>query len=254
MEKREIEYIGETLYQKTLEDKLNGKWTEHDIELETEMYKELNALGFNFYWYMQISPLKFTKKDKAIVPIFKKYVGKFDSEALNDQLLNCMAVPGLYEATEFYLEQYKKLCGKSSFALNTVCNSLYRIKDPYHKKEYMDILNDEKTMTTETRFIVELIGRLKIKEAIPRLIQLLDFCIILSKEDMSKYCVDKFSIRDGAIVALGFYKDSQYISHIEKFLDSRSATIKCAMKSIKMMGGEVEKFREGRKVKWRLAR
>ena len=104
MNKREIEFIGSELYKETQHDKRNGLWTQNDLQLEQNLYKELNALGFNFSWHMQLSPKRFTKKDTAIVPIFMNYYGKFDSNGLNALCIYCLGIKGMYQSVDFLLE------------------------------------------------------------------------------------------------------------------------------------------------------
>lgn len=243
MDQKEINYIGEDLYQRCQKDKQNGEWTEHDLKLEAELYADLKEIGFDFYWHMQLSPRKFTKEDKAIVPIFVKYFDKFDDDGLNIYPIECLGVPKLYEATKYILELYYKHCGKFSHKLDYITFVLYSIGDPHYIKEYMQILNDEENLTEAEAFIVDLVGKLKVKEAIPRLIELLDFVLSEEQGKFNPEC-----ICTSAILALGKYKNPEHIKYITKFLDKEKYPYpiyqEYAAKSIKKMGGHVEKVKD----------
>jgi len=249
MEQREIAFIGENLYQSTLKGKAEGKWTQHDIDLEKQLYEELNALRletpFNFYWHMQLSPLRFSAKDKAIVPIFTRYADKFDNDGLNDSCIYCLGVKGLYEATPYLLSEYKKHCGKSSEKLNSICNALLRIRDPKYISEYIDIISHLDKATSETSFFIDILGILKAKAAMPQLIKLLDYVIPMGK-------LGNHAMQVAAIIAIGQFKDPQYIKVIERFLnDPNPVAREYAAKAIKKMCGDVQKIKDEKgKPKW----
>ena len=175
MKEKEESYIGEELYQATLKDKANGLWTKNDLEMERELYQELNELGFDFSWHMQLSPACFTKKNKEIVPIFLKYFGKFDNNGLNDICIYCLGVQGLNESVNFLLKELYKTNPTEnpmkSALYNSLCNTLYRIKDPTHIDDYINLISDESNLYGETGLLLELLGRLKSQKAIPYLIK-----------------------------------------------------------------------------------
>lgn len=256
MELREIAFIADDLYNRTVEAKRNGKWTKNDLKTEAEMYKELKKLGFDFYWHMQLAPTQFTAKDTGIIPIFTKYYGKFDSAGLNEIVMYSMGVPGLYGATQFYLDEYRKHTASCKYEkfdaiYNTIGNALYRIKDPHKVKEYMEIINDNEHLDNETvPFVIELLGRLKVKEAMPRLLELLEYKIKVPK------LMGAEMIKVAVMRALGCYKDSRYISELKRFFDYSNLSVQeAAAKAVKKMGGQVEKVKEhGKIVGWQLVK
>lgn len=231
MKECEVIYVAEDLYNRTINAKQNGEWTENDLKLETELYKELNALDpkFHFYWHMQLRPSCFTAKDKGIVPIFKKYIGRFDNIGLTSICLKCLGVPKLYDATEICIQWYYKCKNDvNSDLLASVVNSIYAIKDPRYVKEYLEIIKDDKYLNLYVSFIIELLGKFKVKEALPRIIELLD--------------CDKLLIVVSAIKALGYYGEPNNICYLLGFLDHEESNImNQAARSIKRMGGLVEK-------------
>ena len=109
MKQKEINYIGEELYAETQKSKRNGEWTRNDLEAEQALYKELKALGFDFYWHMQLGPTCFTKKDRAVIPIFIKYYHIFDDVGLKRTRIACLGVKGFGEAVDFLLNELKKV-------------------------------------------------------------------------------------------------------------------------------------------------
>jgi hypothetical protein len=239
MEQREIDFIGQDLYQRTLKAKEEGKWTKHDIELEQELFNELNLLDIeHYYWHMQVGAAGFNAKhNDTVVPILLRYIDKFDGRGLNQHFLSCLNVRGFYNATEFLLDKYKKSKGlpyKSEY--ESISNALRTIRDPRYIKDYLEIINWDQ-LRTETSNIADLLASLKVKEAVPRIIELLDYT---SPEAKYLYA---FLIRP-----LSKYKDSNHIKYITKYLNDEDSYIRdLTFKSIKRMGGIIEKTKNAKR-------
>ena len=234
IEKKEIEFIGTELYRETQERKKNGSWTQNDLQMEQNLYKELNALGFNFSWHMQLSPKCFTKKDKAIVPIFMKYYGKFDRQGLNTMCIYCLSVRGLDKSVDFLLDQIRKTdptVGPEKRLLhNYLCNALYQIRDPKHADDYVTLISNHNDLFPSTSLIVLLIGKLKIKKAIPYLVD------ILNCESRADKTRGPDAVKPECIEALGWYKDPSLSKYIEKYVTDEDVVIRQeAQKALKRL-------------------
>lgn len=220
MEEMELNVIAQDLWKEEL------KWRKdpdnaHDVKVEQEMYKELNKLGFQFFWYAQFQPTVFTKKDKAVIPIFIKYSERFNNQWRRYHYLFCLGVKGFYEATEYLINEYKKLMPPhyDDDKLNIISQAIMRIRDPRYADTYLSFLNDD-VIVYESVYMVKLLGYIRAKKAIPRLIELLDH---VSKIPELYYGCGleecKYDISQEAITALSMFKDPGLIKYIEKFLE-----------------------------------
>ncbi len=239
MKKEEIDHIGMNLFKETQERKKSGKWTDNDLILETNLYKELNELGFNFTWHMQLSPLKFTQDNKEIVDIFTKYFGKFDAEGLKSICIQCLGVKGLTNATPFLLKQYSFYVDKDNDTFNSICNAIYRIRDRNYIEEYIKIISDRDKIKGSTALIVDLLGILKAEKAVHKIVELLDY--VIPYEDG----IGINAVRFASILAIGKFKNPENIKYVERFLsDTHPVARENAVKSIKKMGGRIEKIKD----------
>ena len=249
MEQREIDYIGERLYRESMKDKKSGKWTKKDLRLEKELYKELKALNpkFDFYWHMQLSPTCFTTNDKGVIPIFVKYMNKFDDVGLVDVCAYCLGVRGFYDATEPLLKLRQRYVEANIRGnRNTIGSSLWRIRDPRYVKEYLEIAKDFDNLYVEDWHIIRLLGKLKAREAIPTLIRLLDFVL----PDDRCYPNNNYALATQALRALSCYKDKRLLNLFIEYLNttkyneiSNEAAHDVAAKAIVKLGGVVEKIK-----------
>lgn len=273
MEEREIACIAEDLWQSTLERrKMPERF--HDNQLEQQLFDDLNALdlqffkdnpGFKFYWHMQISPDKFCAKDKGIVEVLKKYIGKFDNKGLSQHYIWAMAVKGLDGAAEYLLELYNSLlpikfyvdeAGINRFEqlweINTILQAIYRVQDKKYIPQYMEIINDKQNLTYLVGWIILLLGKLKVKEAIPTIIEYLD--LVQENSPLRNDHVLSFD----SIKALSFFRNKEHVKYIEKFLnptdipyvkDKNSAKLyqEYSISAIKKMGANVEETEDSTK-------
>lgn len=266
MEEREIAYIAEDMWRRELERRKKPE-NQRDDQLEEKLFQELNALdlqyfkdnpGFQFYWHMQITPDKFQANEKAVVDVLKKYIGKFDHDGASMHYIWALAVKGLDGAAKYLLELYRSLLPLQFFEdkykqrnffregwVHDILQALYRIQDKRYIADYLQIIRDEENMQYHVMWIVLLLGKLKVKEAIPDIIRLLDKICPASplKNDL---CISKY-----AIEALSCFRNKEHIKYVEKFLapeglpgvDSKERVKmyqKQAIKAIKRMGGSIE--------------
>ena len=193
----------------------------HDVAVEQQLYNELNKLGFDFYWGWQFQSTTFTKNDKAVIPILIKYLGKFENKRRALIYLHCLGVKGFYEATAYLIDEYKKLMPPhyDKNALNIVSQTIMRIRDSRYADTYLSFLNDD-VIVYESVYMVRLLGYIRAKKAIPRLIELLDHVSKIPELYYGSGLEDcKYHISQYAITALSMFKDPGLIKYIEKFLE-----------------------------------
>ena len=193
----------------------------HDVAVEQQLYDELNKFGFDFYWSWQFQSTTFTKNDKAVIPIIIKYFDKFENKRRALTYLQCLGVKGFYEATEYLIGVYKKFMPPhyDHDKLNIVSQTIMRIRDPRYIDTYLSFLNDD-VIVYESVYMVMLLGYLRAKKAIPRLIELLDHVSKIPEGFYGSVLEDcKYHISQEAIMALSKFKNPEHIKYVEKFLE-----------------------------------
>ena len=221
MEQREFNFIMDYLWEhekKFRKDPENA----YDLEVEQEFFKELNALGYNFHWRMQLNRGAFTKKDKAIIPIFFKYLDRFRNKDLKYDYICSLGVKGFYDATEYLLNEYVKFLPPSydgNWSFQAVSQTIEKIQDSRFIDTYLSFLNDDKVVF-ETYSIVRVLGKMKIEKAIPYLIELLGKENVIANSHYGSISEDmKFFVSQESIKALSQFKNPEHIKYIEKFLE-----------------------------------
>lgn len=79
--------------------------TFNDIRLHDELIREVNSLGYHIQYYWQLHEMELC--DRQVYPIIRKYIGQFSKEQWNIDLITCLGVPKMYEATEYLLDLYR---------------------------------------------------------------------------------------------------------------------------------------------------
>jgi len=217
MKRREIDHIAKDMWRDERIYRMNPK-NFHDVRLEKKLFKELKVLGYDFYWHMQFNSKTFTEKDKAVIPIILKYLDMFKQENSRMSYLLSLGTKGFYDATEYLLSEYRKHIPPNynwEF-LNCVAQTIGHIQDPRFIDEYLELLNDD-VLTVETSCLVRMLVKMKVREAIPHLIRLLDReNAVADRFSDTGY---KFVVSVNAIEALSGFKDPDHIKHVEKFLE-----------------------------------
>lgn len=179
---------------------------------------ELKEMGFEFPTiYHAIS---YTKTHGAqVVPVAWKYYQKATERNERSYLLGWItkevassAVPALLR--DFYAETNEQMRW-------AIADALYTLASKKYKKEYINIIaNPEYGISRQ--MLVLLVGKLKIEEAIPTLVTLLD-------DD---------SVTAHALIALGKYKKPEFREYFERFIDSPNKLWrKEAKKALKKLPG-----------------
>lgn len=167
--------------------------------------KELRELGFDFEIGNQT--LSFMPKHKNIIlPIAIKYYQlakkqKKDNE--QNHFMRFFSFKGIDEVVPFLLEDYYSP-ETPDLTCWFISDCLYSIRSKKYVDEYLKIISN-KSFGTNRQMIILLVGKLKVENAIPLLIDLL--------EDEE--------VRLHSITALGDYKREDFRCHFERFQNSK---------------------------------
>jgi HEAT repeat protein len=200
--------------------------TQSDKSLIKELLLNINKLGYKINYLADLNYRDINDKD--IIPIIKKFVGKFEDESISAELISAIGKKGFYEATEFIVEQYNrvKILPKEQRDIYLLCleNALDQIKDKRYIDKYLDIICDE-SLANNSTLIMFMLAKWKIEKAKPIFI---------------KYLSSSYNeLRYSSIQALGYYKDSSLIPLLEPLLDSEDKlNIKFAKKTINKLQKE----------------
>lgn len=150
---------------------------------------------------------------KDLVPFFIEELYNTDSHLIKVALGNCL----MRTADKRYIDEYIKLLNEN----NIFCDSdssyigecLRVTADINYKHEYLEMLNKDK-LGWKRLYIIQIVGKLKIKEAIPKLIKLLD------DEDLREFVLE----------GLNYYKNPDLLPYFEKYKNDNNDYIKRAAK------------------------
>lgn len=183
--------------------------------------KELEALGVELSYLNQVVSLM--PKHKAILfPLALEYYKKARAlEQFREMnfYLNLFCYKGCEDVIPMLLEDFSstKVHDATKWA---IADCLYRLKSKDYADEYIRIASNA-LYGANRQMIILLIGKLKIENAIPLLISLL--------EDET--------VRLHAICALGDYKRKEFAPYFERFIDDKHSGVrkyaKAALKKIK---------------------
>lgn len=167
----------------------------NDIRLHDELIKEVNSLGYHIQYYWQLHEMELC--DRQVYPVIRKYIGQFENERWSIDLITCLDVPKMYEATEYLLDLYRNDTLKEPSSVGPMsvrwgcANALYKIKDPRYQKEYRELINIP-GMWDGGWLMIELLGKFKTEE---------NYEFILSHVNNPI-----MAIRSSAVKALGGFK------------------------------------------------
>ena len=159
--------------------------------------QELLNLGFNFQVLNQAESLLPKHKD-MVLPIVIKYYKMAKLKNEKQYLMGWFHHRGLEEVVPMLLEDYYS--NNSNIDKWAIGDRLYTICSKKYIDDYLKIIANS-SYGQDRQMIILLVGKLKVKEAIPILINLL--------EDEA--------VRLQAIVALGKFKQENLRPHFERF-------------------------------------
>lgn len=202
-----------------IKDRLNPK-TRGDEKLVRQLCRRLNKLGYHFSHKLQFDVGTFKTEDAKVIPIIIEYIDKFKNDGYKLQFICSLGTKGFCDATEFLLNKYKEnLPPKYNWwNLNIISQVLAKICDVDHLDDYYDIF--DRNVTVDAAYLVEMLGKLKIREAVPHLIKLLDCEAIIPDNWVGNLNEDnKYLVSQMAIKVLGNIGIADNVKYIEKFLE-----------------------------------
>jgi HEAT repeat protein len=142
--------------------------------------------------------IKMDMSFKDLVPILLKHIQEIDDESDKQFLVRCLGVKGYTEATEQLITEFHKSENPSyKWAIG---NTLSIIQDRKHVHELIEIVKTKQHGRARQMIVIAL-GKMKVREAIPFLIELLSDEVVVGH----------------VISALGYYKDPIVIQYLEPF-------------------------------------
>ena len=167
MNKEEIfsimgKYYGNAHYRRCAND------PEHDLRLTVKLLDEINALGYCFSNDQRIVETC----DQRFPDIIKKYIGKFDAERFTQQLIYAFSHKEYSDHVPFLLDLYNQYCGNDRIRF-AISDTVLLIKSKRYAEEYVRIISESGYEKHPDQFYV-LVCKLKLTQAIPTLIKLLE--------------------------------------------------------------------------------
>lgn len=209
MNHREIDLFLKEENRKKIE-KLERISTESDVTLLHKLYGEAQELGYDIrypYDFMFIG-----NKAQDLIPVIIKYIGKFDNEGISDQLMGALGLNKFYEATEFLLNEFKKIKSKTHVSRRwSIAEAIYKIRDKRFIDEYIDLIKDM-DYAIDTDWFILLLGKWKNEKALPIILELLS-----SNEKQILMAV---------IQSLGNYRVKELNKYLEPFLSHKDRDIR----------------------------
>lgn len=184
------------------------------IKLDKEkILQEIKEKGVEFASISDL--LKLNKSYKDLIPVILKHLTQTSNESDKDLLIRSLGVKGFNEATETLIQEFYK--AESTPLKWAIGNSLSIILDKSSLPALVKIAQ-EKEHGIARQMVVVALGKMKEREVIPILIEL------LKDEDVVGH----------AIMALGYFKDPEMIQYIEPFTEYNVRWIRSeAKKTIK---------------------
>lgn len=189
---------------------------EHPDSLIPIFEKELRELGFEFELSDQVKG--FLPMNRTIIlPIAIKYYKRAKLKNEKSYFMGLFQYKGFDEVVPILIEDF--YIAESLIDRWEIGSILYTIKSKYYKNDYLKIIANSEYGNSR-QMVVLLVGKLKIEEATPILIKLLD----------------NDEVRGHAIAALGDYKREEFRNLFERFQDNKSSYIrKEALKALKKL-------------------
>jgi hypothetical protein len=219
------------LFKLILKDQKKNRKTPDGI-LHEKLLEEIRALGYK----IDIPEQTRSIVDIRFVDIFKRYIGKFIDDSINDSYIRELGHKEYRFITPYCIQKFHEAphtekgfstsCSKWVWGL-TLCN----IKDERYIDDYIKMIEDPDNVY-DIDMIILLLSKLKVKKAIKIFIKYLDFDPNLDSDSGA----GKYGLNNSIIEALGNYKDIELKPLIEPFLQAKDSytrnKAKSAMKKI----------------------
>jgi len=151
--------------------------------------------------------MKMDRKFKDLVPILIKHLQEIDDESDKEFLVRCLGVKGFTEATEQLLKEFYN-SDKTTYKW-AIGNTLSIIEDKSHICELLKIVQNKEHGIARQMIVIAL-GKMKVKEAFPVLLKLLE------DEDVVGHVIS----------ALAYYKDPTVIQYLEPLKNHKVGWVK----------------------------
>lgn len=157
--------------------------------------------------------MKIDKRFKDLIPIILKHLEEVDDEGDKEFLVRCLGVKGFVEVTDKLISEFYRSSNKLyKWAIG---NTLYNIMDKNSLGSLLKIAQ-EKEHGVARQMIVLAIGKMGDEDVIPVLMDL------LHDEEVVGH----------ALTALGKFKNTELIPHIEPFINHKVKWISSEAKKI----------------------
>lgn len=143
------QFAADALYSDAIKEE--KKWREnqdnkHDFELIDSIIAEINELGYNFKYEADLRWRDI--QDKKVIPIFGKYLLKFENTGFAEDYISIIAKKGYFESTPIVFDLYEKVKKISGIHQSVACdNAFYKIKDKQYINKYLELLKNEDDAT-----------------------------------------------------------------------------------------------------------
>lgn len=189
---------------------------EHPNSLIPPFLLELRELGYEFEIPDQVKG--FLPKHKAtILPLATKYYQQVKYFNEKDYFMSFFHFKGFEEVIPMLLADFYS--DIPQLTRDFIGDTLYQIRSKKYIGDYLEIITNVEYCHSR-QMVVLLVGKLKVENAIPILIKLLE-------DD---------DVKGHAIAALGEYKKEEFRKHFERFQDNKNSFIRReALKALKKL-------------------
>jgi len=141
------------------------KENNHDVKLVDDLLKKVNALGFPYKYFVDITHRN--NNDKELLHIVLPYIGLFNDEWFSASLVSVVGKKGCFFSTETIINHYNQLSiadKKKHFGFYD--NALSRIKDKRYLNDYLKFLSTPDD-AIKLPYTMIMLGKWQINEAKP---------------------------------------------------------------------------------------
>lgn len=210
--------INSILYKDSIKKEIENRkvgTNKKDYELADKMRKELlDKLGVESNYLSDLFYQKII--DDRCIPIFTKYIPLFENVGISLNLIQQQFYRKNNKECSDFLEKWyldlKKNNVLTNVIENVLDNTFVKIGDKSKITFYIDLIKENDKFS----FVMVMLGKWKVKEAKP---------VIINRLENDK--IKTLSIR-----ALGYYKDKSIIPLIEKYLNSEYSGVRTEAKKV----------------------
>lgn len=205
-------YYGNAYYRSAIQHGI----PEDDLILLTEVLDKINALGYRF---SNLHALQQTD-DVRFVPIILEHFRSFKSANYRSGAIDVIRFPSYQDCVPQLLRIYEE--SSSPQTQLDISQALLQIRSKKYISEYLRIIN-KPDYGTEHDFLIDLLCKLRVKEVVPKLLELLN-----SDPNMWSWTFLKYA---------PIFRDPSLLPLIEPYLEANDSEIRAlARKAIKKLG------------------